>query len=49
MVNALYNELSAYYNHVVHVDNSVKRVAELMLCLNSVTVSDPFDDLLQYL
>ncbi|KAI6183891.1 hypothetical protein M3Y97_00537300 [Aphelenchoides bicaudatus] len=36
MVDALYNELSAYYTQVVQLGNNVKRVAELMRLLSTV-------------
>lgn len=49
MVDTLYNELAIYYVQVFQVDNSVKRVAELMRLLATVEVSKPFDSLLEYL
>lgn len=50
MVDALYNELSAYYGQVFRAENVVQRVSNLMKLLMTVEVNKPlFSDLYEYL
>lgn len=44
MLSQLYDELNSYYNHMVSVDNIVRRISELMSFVSLTEVGNHLHD-----